>query len=177
MSREAEPDAAGVEPPDWERLYAEMGEKVFRMIHRMTGDEHLAEDLTHDTFVRMHERRHQYDGRGSVEGWVFQIARNLTLNRARIRSNRRRLLEREAPRLDRHPTPGSRTSVESRLQLESALDELPSGQRTALLLHVVDGYTHAEIGRMLQIAEGTSRARVSRAKAALRDAKRSANHE
>lgn len=52
--------------------------------------------------------------------------------------------------------------------LDEALRRLPAEQRVTLLLCEVDGYSHAEIGEMLGIAEGTSRARLSRAKETLR---------
>ncbi len=152
---------------DWEALYEELGETVFRMIDRITGDPALAEDLTHDTFVKVHERRHQYAGHGSLHGWVCRIARNLALSSESKRSNRVRLLRREAPVLERERGPRS-GGTENRLLLEEALDRLSPGRRAALLLHVVDGYSHGEIGRMLGIAEGTSKARVSLAKADLR---------
>jgi RNA polymerase sigma-70 factor (ECF subfamily) len=59
--------------------------------------------------------------------------------------------------------------VESRIVLDEALASLPADQRAALLLYEVDGYTHAEIGEMFGVAEGSSKARVSRAKATLRE--------
>jgi len=58
--------------------------------------------------------------------------------------------------------------VEVRVMLDRALSTLPEHERIAFLLHVIDGFTHAEIGEMAGIAEGSSRARVHRAKAALR---------
>lgn len=160
------------DPADWCALYREVGEAVFRMIHRMTGDPHRAEDLTHDAFVRVHERSHQFQGRGSVRAWVFGIARNLVLEDARNRRRRLRLLERRAPEVEAglggHAGAADPAGAEERILMEEALAALPPGQRTALLLHVVDGYSHAEVGAMLDIAEGSSKARVSRAKATLR---------
>jgi RNA polymerase sigma-70 factor (ECF subfamily) len=57
---------------------------------------------------------------------------------------------------------------ELRITLQAALDLLESGHRAVVLLHDVDGYTHPEIADMLDIREGTSRARLSRARQALR---------
>lgn len=152
----------------WRTLYRELGEPVFRLLHRMTRDEELARDLTQDTFVRVFERGDQFSGTGSLKGWVFQIAANLVRERARTRGRRAELLEREGPLLDT-ATRDESSRVESRLVLDDALEALPEEQRSALLLYEVDGYTHAEIGEMLGVAEGTSKARVSRAKAALRE--------
>ncbi len=58
---------------------------------------------------------------------------------------------------------------ESRLAIERALQQLPDSQRLVVLLHDVDGFKHHEIADMLEIAEGTSKARLSRARALLRE--------
>jgi RNA polymerase sigma-70 factor (ECF subfamily) len=157
-----------VERPAWQRLYDELGERVYRLILRMTRDEELARDLTHDTFVRVFETRAQYQGRGTVRAWVFQIAVNLLRERARTTRRRGELLEREGMS-GRTVVPDEAGRVESRIVLDEALASLPADQRAALLLYEVDGYTHAEIGEMFGVAEGSSKARVSRAKATLRE--------
>lgn len=134
----------------------------------MTGDRELARDLTHDTFVRVFERGHQFAGRGSAKSWIYQIAVNLVREGGRTAGRRAELLEREAPGFERRACNDSER-VESRMVLDEALRELPEDQRVALLLYEVDGYSHGEIGEMLGVAEGSSRARVSRAKARLRE--------
>ncbi len=152
----------------WRVLYHELGERVHRMVYRMTGDSDLASDLTHDTFLKVFEKGHQYSGKGSLHGWVFRIAANLTKERLRRHSFRANkaaevlLAPDGAP--DRH-----QAGTESRMVLREAMEHLTDDYRTVLILHEVDGYTHDEIAQMLDIAIGTSKARVSRAKAQLRD--------
>ena len=141
-------------------LYDALGAKVFRLLYRLTRDAELTADLTHDTFVRVMERRHQYRPHGSYAGWVFQIARNLAIDAFRSR---------QALGLDgMAPVEGRPAPPESRIDLRHALDELPAAYRVVLLLHDADGHTHDEIARMLEIATGTSRARLSRGRALLR---------
>lgn len=152
----------------WQRLFEAHGEVVFRYLHRRTGDVDLAEDLTQDVFVRVWERRGQFSGDGDVRSWILSIATNLLRDRARVRSRRDELLNREAPGWETRAFDSS-GAVHARLTLGDALGRLPEEQRTALLLHEVDGYTHAEIGEMTGVAEGSSKARVSRARAALRE--------
>jgi RNA polymerase sigma-70 factor (ECF subfamily) len=156
-------------PPSWLDLYRAYGERVFRLVHRMTADEDAARDITHDTFVCAFEKLDQYAGTGSMSGWVFRIAVNLVRQRSRSGRVRMDLLERERPSF-RTVARDQSGRVEAGVVLEDALAELPEELRTTLLLHEVDGYTHAEIAEMLGIAEGSSKARVSRAKAALRKA-------
>jgi len=152
------------EPLDWDALYTELGESVFRMFHRMLGHRAQAEDLTHDTFIRVHEAREQYDGRGSPAAWVFRIAGNLardTLRQRRMRNSRLHLLAAGSPAHE-----GVDPAVT--LSLRDALGQLEPAQRAIVLLHDVDGYSHREIAEMLGIREGTSRARLSHARALLR---------
>ncbi len=56
-----------------------------------------------------------------------------------------------------------------RLAMRQALASIPDDHRVALLLHDVDGFNHREIAEMLDVAEGTSKARVSRARTMLRE--------
>ena len=150
--------------PDWRQLYEDLGERVFRMLHRMMGDRALAEDLTHDTFIRVHESRDKYDGSGAIAAWVFRIAGNLARDELRRGEMRvRRLLH--FPRLQ-----GGSGDPQLRVTLQTALEGLDPEQRAVVLLHDVDGYNHAEIAQMLDIREGTSRARLSRARERLRAA-------
>jgi len=150
------------ELPPWQQLYEGLGERVFRFIYRMTRSIELAEDLTHDTFVRVHQRRGQYQGRGSVRGWVFQVAVNQV--RDHMRHRRLRLIHDAGADPARQYVAGQ----EERLSVERALAQLPETQRLVVLLHDVDGYKHHEIAEMLEIAEGTSKARLSRAREILR---------
>lgn len=166
-----EPDVAALEPEDdgsgpaWDALYRETSERVFHLALRMTGDPDLAADITHDAFVRVHERRDQFDGRGSRSGWVYRVAENIARDRLR-RSRFTVSFQRNGGEPDHE---GGRPRAEVRLLLREALERLPEDQRAVLLLHDVDGYTHPEISDMLDIAVGTSRARLSRAKATMRD--------
>ena len=90
MSPEAVVDGIRAGSSDaWRILYHELGERVHRMVFRMTGDDDVAADLTHDTFLKVFEKGHQYSGRGSLHGWVFRIAGNLTKERLRRDSFRR----------------------------------------------------------------------------------------
>lgn len=148
---------------DWQELYLLLGERVFRMLHRMMGDAETAADLAHDTFVRIHQCRDQYNGRGPIAGWVFRIAGNIGRDEIRKRATHARVEQLHAG------ISGPRAPLaDLRLSLQDALADLEPGHRAVVLLHDVDGYTHREIAEMLNIAEGTSKARLSRGRQALR---------
>lgn len=161
-------DAWETDDHAWERLFDAYGESVFHYLHRRTRDADVADDLTQDVFVRVWERRGQFNPDGDIRSWIFSIATNLFRDSARIRTRREQLLSEESQGWETR-SPDASGAVHARLTLREALERLPDDQRTALLLHEVDGYTHAEIGSMTGIAEGSSKARVSRARAALRE--------
>lgn len=153
---------------EWGTLYEETGERVYHLVLRMTGDAELAQDVTHDAFVRVYERSAQFDGRGSLRGWVYTIAKNIARDRLRRRKFQVTLFDDEvAPPKS---APARPVDVELRMELDEAIGTLSEEYRTVLLLHDVDGYTHPEIAEMLGLAVGSSRARLSRARAQLRDA-------
>ncbi|WP_157842759.1 RNA polymerase sigma factor [Bacillus alkalisoli] len=62
----------------WEELYLEYSEKIYRYILLMVGNEETAEDLTHDTFVRVDKAIKTYKGNASYYTWLVSIARNVT---------------------------------------------------------------------------------------------------
>lgn len=156
----------GVSHPVWGALYEEVGERVYHLILRMTGDPELAADVTHDAFVRVYERQAQFDGRGSLKNWVYAIAKNIARDRFRRRRFRAGVLADRADDLRVHSQPGA--SAELQVVLGEAVESLSEEHRTVLMLHDVDGYSHEEIAEMLDLAVGSSRARLSRARARLR---------
>ncbi len=150
---------------DWEELYDDIGERVFRMLHRMVRDAEQASDLTHDAFLRMHQARRQFNHDGPLHAWAFRIAANVGRDALRRRRTQQKHVQSDTG-VER-PAPARRRDVE-RLSLTRALAQLEPSHRTVLLLHDVDGYTHREIAEMLSIAEGTSKARLSRARSTMR---------
>lgn len=152
----------------WEVLYREFGERVFRLAARITGDDEVAADITHDAFLRVAERGAQYAGRGSAGAWVYRIARNLALKHLRRERRWGHPLDFAAWEASWALSTGP-PDAELTVVVRAAVARLPEDVRVVLLLHDVDGYTHTEIGEMLAIASGSSRARLSRGRARLRE--------
>lgn len=116
-----------------------------------------AQDMAQAAFARGLERRHSFRG-GDVRAWLYTIGIRLALNEAR---RRRRLVALSG---DGEPAWAMRTEPD----LWMALAQLDPRQRTALVLHVLDGYTHAEIAGMLHVRTGTVSSWISRGKERLR---------
>src|SRR5690606_15896545 len=70
--------------PSWEQIVREHSPRVYRLAYRLTGNQHDAEDLTQDVFVRVFRSLESYRP-GTFEGWLHRITTNLFLDRVRRR--------------------------------------------------------------------------------------------
>ncbi|MFO7589120.1 MAG: RNA polymerase sigma factor [Gemmatimonadota bacterium] len=154
--------------PEAERaLYERHVDRVYRLAFRMTGDEVLARDLAQDAFVRAFDRIDGFRGESSLATWLHSVTASVVLNGLRkVRRIRDRERELEAARAVSDA--GARAEPDLRDRLRTAIEGLPRGYRTVFVMHDVEGYTHQEIAAALGVAEGTSKAQLSRARAKLR---------
>jgi RNA polymerase sigma-70 factor (ECF subfamily) len=142
-------------------LYGRYGPALFRLAYRLTGTREDAEDVVHDVFVGLPEALKRYEERGRLDAWLKRITARVAL--MRLRSGRRR----PAIRLESVDDP-SGESNEPQIDLQAAVDALPTKLRSVLVLKEIEGYSHAEIAKMLDISAVTSRVRLLRAMARLR---------
>lgn len=148
-------------------LYDAHVDRVHRIAYRISGDADLADDLTQDVFVQVFRRLDQFRGEASFGTWVHRVAMTVSLNSIR---KVKRFRQRETGLEDalHHEQADEGIEPDLRDRLAEAIDALPDGVRAALVMHTIEGYSHAEVGEMLGIAEGTSKARVFDARARLR---------
>jgi RNA polymerase sigma-70 factor (ECF subfamily) len=167
------PAAAEWTPPSWEEIVRTHSARVYRLAYRLTGDQHDAEDLTQEVFVRVFRSLSSYQP-GTFEGWLHRITTNLFLDQVR-RKRRIRFegLEEDAhERLPgREPTPAQ--AFDDRhldADIQKALDALPPEFRVAVVLCDIEGLSYEEIAATLDIKLGTVRSRVHRGRSRLRAA-------
>jgi RNA polymerase sigma-70 factor (ECF subfamily) len=125
-----------------------------------------------DVFVRLWERLGSFRGESAFTTWLHRLAVNTVLEQGRARS-RRRLRVAIAADLAGLSAEGPEAEARGddpalRIDLETAVARLPAGARAVFVLHDVEGYQHGEIGQLLGIAEGTSKAHLFRARRLLR---------
>ncbi|MBM4193826.1 MAG: RNA polymerase sigma factor [Gemmatimonadetes bacterium] len=151
-------------------LYEAHVDRVHRLCTRIAGDADLADDLTQDTFVQVFRRLDQFRGEPAFSTWVHRVALTVSLNAMRKvkRFRQRETVLEEVDASGHHEHADGRIEPDLQAQLHAAIDALPDGLRMALVLHTIEGYSHAEVGELLGIAEGTSKARVFDARARLR---------
>jgi RNA polymerase sigma-70 factor, ECF subfamily len=151
------------------QLYDRHAPRVYRLIFRMVGEDALAQEYTQDTFVKAFDRLEQYRGESAFSTWLHSVAMSQVLTGFR---RRKRLRSRELD-LDEAAsvaTPPDATDPYLRDRLKAELERLPERLRLPVVLHDVEGFTHREIGEMLDIPQGTSKARLFEARAKLREA-------
>ena len=136
------------------------------LVRRLTAvlrDPEAGRDLAQETYLRAYRAWDRFDGT-DARAWLHTIGLRLAFNE-RERRGRWGLLRGAGT----DPEPW--VAPEDRI-LHEALGQLRREHRAALLLHAVDGYTHAEIAAMLRVPPGTVASWISRAKATLREALR-----
>ena len=153
----------------FERLYRANVDRVFSLCARMTGDRELAEELTQDVFVRAWEKLALFRGESAFSTWLHRLAVNVVLahKKSAVRWNTR-----FAGGDDNVASAAARVTLApgDLMDLEEAMKTLPPGARRVFVLHDVEGYTHEEIGQMLGVTPGGTKAQLHRARMLLRQA-------
>ncbi|BBX15362.1 RNA polymerase sigma factor SigE [Mycolicibacterium duvalii] len=157
--------------PSWDELVRQHADRVYRLAYRLSGNQHDAEDLTQETFIRVFRSVQNYQP-GTFEGWLHRITTNLFLDMVR----RRARIRMEALPEDYERVPADEPNPEqiyhdSRLapDLQAALDSLAPEFRAAVVLCDIEGLSYEEIGATLGVKLGTVRSRIHRGRQALRD--------
>lgn len=148
-------------------LYDTHVDRVYRITFRLIGIEHLAREVTQDTFVRAFAGIEGFRGDSAISTWLHSIAVSLSLNEIKRRKRER---ARNAPLDDAMALAQTapRSDPLLRAKLLEAVNELPEGCRTVFMMHDAEGYTHEEIGAALGVTTGTSKAQLARARGKLR---------
>jgi RNA polymerase sigma-70 factor (ECF subfamily) len=131
---------------------------LVRRLVLVLGDPHDAEDVAQDAYLKAYRSWDRFDG-VDVRAWLYTIALRLAFNQLRGRRRWLAAIARIEPRTWADPADPD---------LSAVLGTLDPRTRSALLLNVVDGYTQAEIARMLSVPEGTVASWISRGRAILR---------
>ena len=152
------------------RLYEAHVGRVHRTAWRIVGDETLAQECTQEAFVRAVARLDRFRGDSALATWLTRIALSVALNAVRRRRRQDgRELALDAAEAARLPAAEPAVEPDLRARIAEAIDALPEIYRAAVVLHDVEGYTHAEIGELLGVPEGTCKTRLFVARRRLRE--------
>lgn len=145
----------------FERLYRMHVNRVYGLCLRMTGNVSEAEDCVQEAFIQAWNKLHLFRGDSAFSTWLHRIAVNAVLGRMR---KAKREHDRIQVAFEQDTAPLSTADHGEMRDLSEAVDRLPEGARHVFVLHAVYGYSHEETGVMLDIAPGTSKAQLHRAR-------------
>jgi RNA polymerase sigma-70 factor (ECF subfamily) len=160
--------AAAGDSRAFEKLYRAHSPRIYGLCLRMTGGDHgAAEDCLQEAFLAAWRALPGFAAQAGFATWLHRIAVNAVLMRAR-----RQRARPEAPLpVDEENEPlefGEAIEQLPALDVEAALASLPTGARHVVVLHALYGYSHEETAALLEVAVGTCKAQLHRARGLLR---------
>lgn len=147
-------------------LYDRYKDVLYILCLKYSRSKEEAEDILHDSFMIIFTSLNKYKGKGSFEGWMKRIVINKAITSFKKASNFNVLLNEEIT--------GEVVIEESSIksiplkEILNAIQQLPDRYRMVFNLYEMDGYSHNEISKMLDITVGTSKSNLHRSKILLR---------
>ncbi|MDG5766157.1 sigma-70 family RNA polymerase sigma factor [Balneolales bacterium ANBcel1] len=149
--------------------------RIFRMVRTMVYGTGLdAEDITQDSFLKLYNKRHLYNGKSSLYTWAYQIAKNTVLDELRKHKLRRRIFWWDESDVDPEmfyaAEEGDETldRRERRRLLYKALGDIAEQDRLMITMRDLEGLSYDEIAEVENVAVGTIKSRIFTARQRLR---------
>jgi RNA polymerase sigma-70 factor (ECF subfamily) len=170
----------GGDPDAFRVLVDRHSRRLFRLAYRMTGNEHDAEEVVQDAFLRAYRRLEQFESRANFGTWLYRICANCALDQMRKHRGESLRAEPPAPEdseamdpLDTTPSPEPSPerlalSGEMSTQVQAAMDSLSAMERMAFVLRHVEGFSIEEIAESLGLNLGATKNSIFRAVQKLR---------
>lgn len=151
-----------------EEFYNRFSPRMLGVCYRFAKNREDAEDMLQEGFIKVFTQLHQYRNEGSLEGWIRRIIVHTCINI--LKKNKKfsesvDLIHAKSIHIREELIP----SIMQAKQVVECIRILPMGYRTVLNLYAIEGFSHREIGKMLDIEESTSRSQYTRAKAMLEE--------
>jgi RNA polymerase sigma-70 factor (ECF subfamily) len=144
-------------------LYEMYSRKMMGVCLRYIGDRETARDLLQDGFIKVFTSIESYSGNGSFEGWIHKIFVNCALEYLRKSDVLREAVGFDLS-IDQIGFDDLIISEISASELLKLVQDLPNSLRAVFNLFAIEGYSHKEVAKMMDISESTSRSQYVRAK-------------
>lgn len=168
----------------FEALYQLHSRRVYALCLRMVGDPVEAEDLTQDAFLQLFRKIHTFRGESAFSSWLHRLTANIVLMRFRkkqpivtsLDEPKRTDDEGTGPAIEVSAVDQRLTGLFDRVNLHTAIEQLPEGYKSMFILHDVHGYEHNEIAQMLGCSIGNCKSQLHKARKRLRVLLRGLHH-
>jgi RNA polymerase sigma factor (sigma-70 family) len=150
------------DPRAQRELYILFKDKMFGICLRYAGNYDDAQDVVQDGFVKIFMKIGQFRFEGSFEGWMRRIMVNTALEKYRVHCQIINISD-SAKEIDSVNSTEFSSEISAR-ELIKFVQELSPKYRMVFNLYAIEGYSHKEISKMLEITEGTSKSNLSRAR-------------
>jgi RNA polymerase sigma factor (sigma-70 family) len=149
-------------------LYNRYSPKMLAVCYRFAHNREDAEDMLQEGFIKIFSQIHTFQNKGAFEGWIRRITVHTCINH--LKKNKRfnesvDIIFASSVQVREESVP----SIVQAKQVVECIRILPIGYRTVLNLYAIEGYSHKEIGGMLDIEESTSRSQYTRARQMLEE--------
>ncbi|MCK9482072.1 MAG: RNA polymerase sigma factor [Bacteroidia bacterium] len=147
------------------KLFDIYSAKMFAVCMRYASDSDMAKDFLQEGFIRVFQKLEQFRFEGSFEGWLRRIFVTTALEFCR-----KQVKSIEDSGIDNYENIGFDTKIIEKLNVQDLLkliSSLPTGYRTVFNLYVIEGYSHQEIAKELNISENTSKTQLRKARLVL----------
>lgn len=146
-------------------LYDNYHRRIYALCWRMLADKESAEDVCQEVFVQLWQKINNFRGESKFSTWLYSVATNIVLGHIRKNKN---WLQRVFS-IEEQNIQDIAVEMEALPELDKNIMRLPERARLVFVLFAIEGYRHEEIGNMLSMAVGTSKAQYHRAKGLLRE--------
>ena len=143
-------------------LYDAYSPKMYYVCLRYARHASEAQDMLQDGFIKVFDNIGSFKFNGSFEGWIRRIIVNTALNHCRKSSFKQEKLGIED--YQDKVVQSKAVSNMGEKELLALIQKLPEGYRMVFNLYVIEGFSHKEIGEMLEITESTSRSQLAKSR-------------
>ncbi|MGE0757998.1 MAG: RNA polymerase sigma factor SigZ [Pirellulaceae bacterium] len=154
--------------PSTDAIWANLSSDLRRFIRRRVSDDHLADDLLQETFLRVHRKIGTLQESDRLAAWVYQIARNVVHDHYRKTANSTVALA-DADPADDCDDHLSRLRCSGAGWLDEMIRSLPEGYREAVQLAEIEGLAQQEVADRLGLSHSGAKSRIQRGRAMLKD--------
>jgi RNA polymerase sigma-70 factor (ECF subfamily) len=150
-------------------LYDLFAPAMFKVCMRYAQDESAAQDIFQDAFVKIFQNLHRIESSAHLPGWIKKIVVYTAIDflRSSAKYAQHQNIDQAYQLASADQTVFQQLGAE---EIMSLVQKLPPRSRMVFNLYVMEGYTHKEIGELIQINEGTSKSQLFEAKRALQKA-------